>query len=88
MKLLVAIVQDRDRENISQALVDAGFRITRIASTGGFLRRGNTTMMIGLDDERVDEAIKVFQVHCSQPSEPNHKRVSLFILKIDCFEQI
>ena len=55
MKLVIAIVQDKDSNRLSNALVREGFRATKLASTGGFLRAGNTTFMIGIEDERVHE---------------------------------
>ena len=47
MKLIIAIVQDKDSNRLSGELVKANFRATKLASTGGFLRAGNTTFMIG-----------------------------------------
>ncbi len=87
MKMIVAIVQDEDSENISNALITNNFRVTRIASTGGFFRRGSTTLMIGLNDDRVDPAIQVIRDNCSPPIEPGLKRVSLFVLNVAHFEQ-
>ena len=48
MKLVVAIVQDQDVYNLNADLTEAGFRITKLASTGGFLKTGNSTLLIGL----------------------------------------
>ena len=53
MKLLIAIVNKRDIRHLSDALIDNDFRFTEIGSTGGFLRAGNVTLLIGVDDERV-----------------------------------
>ena len=53
MKLVVAIVQDYDADRVLRAVTDAGLRATRIASLGGFLRTGNTTVLLGVPDERV-----------------------------------
>jgi uncharacterized protein YaaQ len=64
MKLVVAIVQDKDSNRLSNALVKEGFRATKLASTGGFLRAGNTTFMIGTEDERVQEALEVIKSNC------------------------
>jgi uncharacterized protein YaaQ len=64
MKLVVAIVQDKDSNRLSNALVKEGFRATKLASTGGFLRAGNTTFMIGTEDERVQEALEVIKANC------------------------
>ncbi|MFD2611572.1 cyclic-di-AMP receptor [Paenibacillus gansuensis] len=64
MKLVVAVVQDKDSNRLSNALVKEGFRATKLASTGGFLRAGNTTFMIGTEDERVTEVLQVIKANC------------------------
>ncbi|NEW09617.1 hypothetical protein GK047_27190 [Paenibacillus sp. SYP-B3998] len=64
MKLVVAVVQDKDSNRLSNALIKEGFRATKLASTGGFLRAGNTTFMIGTEDERVQEALQVIRANC------------------------
>ena len=53
-KLIIAVVQNEDADGVVDALLDQDFRATRLASTGGFLRRGNTTLMIGADEDQVD----------------------------------
>ncbi len=53
MKLRIIIVWDIDAENIIQAFVENDFRITRISSTGGFLRHGNVTLMTGVEEDKV-----------------------------------
>lgn len=88
MKMIVAIISDSDNEPVSQALIKAGLRVTRIASTGGFLRRGSSTLMIGLEDDRVDEAIQLFRQHTTQSDEPGTKRATLFVLDVDHFSQV
>ncbi|MEG2015549.1 MAG: cyclic-di-AMP receptor, partial [Oscillospiraceae bacterium] len=55
MKLLIAIVNKDDTNKVSDGLMDAGFIITKLATTGGFLRSGNTTMIMGVSDEKLDE---------------------------------
>ena len=64
MKLVVAIVQDKDSNRLSNALVNEGFHATKLASTGGFLRAGNTTFMIGIEDERVSDVLQVIRNNC------------------------
>lgn len=68
MKLIVTIVHDRDRHKLSDHLVQDGFRFTQLASTGGFLREGNTTFLIGVEDDQVDAALKVVN-DCSKTRE-------------------
>jgi uncharacterized protein YaaQ len=64
MKLIVAIVQDQDSPSLVQDLTDKNFRVTKLASTGGFLKAGNTTLLIGVDEDHVEEAIKVIEDNC------------------------
>jgi len=64
MQLVYAIVQDKDVARLSERLVKKGIRATKLASTGGFLRSGNTTFMIGVDDERVDEVLDLIKQSC------------------------
>lgn len=85
MKLIIAILRDIDNEPVSHALTSAGFRVTVIASTGGFLRRGSTTLLIGLDDERLDSALEVIRKNCAPPAEPDQKRATIFVIKVDQF---
>lgn len=59
MKLILAIVSNDDASSVSSALTKGNFSVTRLATTGGFLRAGNTTMIVGTDDTRVDECIEI-----------------------------
>ncbi len=61
MKMIMAIVQADDVVAITDALVTAGYRVTRIATTGGWLRRENTTLLLGVDDKQVNHALRVLQ---------------------------
>ncbi|MDY0323746.1 MAG: cyclic-di-AMP receptor [Candidatus Carbobacillus sp.] len=64
MKMVVAVVQDQDSQKLSNALIRENFRATKLASTGGFLRAGNTTFLIGVDDQDVDRVLKIIQESC------------------------
>lgn len=66
MKLLFAIVQNDDQKTLTNALVEASISVTRIASTGGFLRGGNTTLMIGVEEGRMDETLAVIKEYSSR----------------------
>ena len=59
MKLILAIVSNDDSSAVSAALTKGGFSVTRLATTGGFLRAGNTTIIGGCEDEKVDKAIEL-----------------------------
>lgn len=64
MKLVVAVVQDKDQHKLLQGLVDEGFRATKLASTGGFLREGNTTLLTGVEDDQVERVIGIIRHNC------------------------
>jgi uncharacterized protein YaaQ len=88
MKLIVAILRDEDCEKISHALVTADFRVTQIASTGGFLRRGSTTLMIGVENDKVDQAIEIIKNNSSPPQVSGQRKATLFVLNVIDFEQV
>ncbi len=56
MKLIVFVTDDAYADVSVDTLVGKGFRVTRLATTGGFLRRGNTTLLVGVEDQQVDQA--------------------------------
>lgn len=64
MQLIFAVVQDKDVVRLLERLMKAGIRATKLNSTGGFLRAGNTTLMIGIDNARVDETLSVIKQSC------------------------
>lgn len=64
MKLIMAVIQDNDAGRLMEALSRKKFGLTRLASTGGFLRSGNTTLMIGVEDERVEELLSIIEKAC------------------------
>lgn len=76
MKLILAIVQDQDADRTVKALNEAGYRVTRVASTGGFFRVGNTTLLSGVDDTQVEGVIEILKTTCERrtrliPAGPN-----------------
>lgn len=58
MKMITAIINKRDADCVCDALTQENFMFTKMATTGGFLRSGNTTLLIGTDDERVKKPLK------------------------------
>lgn len=64
MKLILAVVQDQDSNRLLNKLVEHRFQATKLASTGGFLKSGNTTFMIGTEDSRVDKALQIIKENC------------------------
>ena len=69
MKLVTAIVNKEDSKAVCNELIKAKFYVTRLATTGGFLMAGNMTLMIGTEDERVDECIACISKCCKQRTE-------------------
>lgn len=61
MKLIIAILQDEDAVEVIAHLNDAEIQVTRLATKGGFLRSGNTTLMTGVQDDMVDTALKIIE---------------------------
>lgn len=64
MKMIIAVVQDKDSHRLLNQLVDHNFRATKLATTGGFLKSGNTTFMIGTEDIRVDKCLQIIKENC------------------------
>ena len=69
MKLILAIVNNDDSGAVSSALTRGGFSVTKLATTGGFLMAGNTTLLMGVEDSRVDECLEVLRACCHQRTE-------------------
>ena len=63
MKLIFAIVNRDDAGAVTQSLSRRGFSSTKLATTGGFLLASNVTLMIGVDEEKVEEAIDIVKEH-------------------------
>ncbi|KPG69529.1 MULTISPECIES: cyclic-di-AMP receptor [unclassified Enterococcus] len=64
MKLIMAIVQDKDSNRLANEFIDANIRATKLSSTGGFLKAGNSTFIIGLEDDRVQDALELIKKTC------------------------
>jgi uncharacterized protein YaaQ len=88
MKLVVAIVKDSDAMDVSDALVETDFRMTRIASTGGFLRRGYVTLLIGLEEQQLDLLYATIQAACRTPDDPAEHKATIFVLPAEDFVQL
>jgi uncharacterized protein YaaQ len=87
MKMIIVIVKDSDAEQVTQALTANDFRVTRIASTGGFLRSGVVTLLIGVSDERVEAGIQVIRDQLGDPPS-KESRATLFVVPVQRFEQV
>ena len=88
MNMMLVILNDQDAEAVLRELVEQDFRATRVASTGAFLRRGNTTLLIGLEQDKVDEVLEIIRAQSAEPEEPGQRRATVFVLPVSQFEQI
>jgi uncharacterized protein YaaQ len=75
VKLLHIIIRDDDADRVADALVADGFYITRLASTGGFLRMGNTVFISGIEDDQLDKMLKVIQAYTEVHVQPPTSRL-------------
>jgi uncharacterized protein YaaQ len=87
MKMVILIVKNQDADEITQALTSEKYRITRVASTGGFLRSGVVTFLIGMRDERVERALEIIR-KTLPPLASGEKRATLFVVPVERFEQV
>ena len=69
MKLVLAIVSNDDSSIVSSALNKEDFQVTRLATTGGFLRAGNTTLIVGVEDDKVDACLEIIGRECKKRTE-------------------
>ena len=94
MKLIIAIIQDDYTNKVIKSLMENKHRITKLASTGGFLKSGNTTLLIGVEDEKVDDVVELIKDECtSKKVKTGSKEVTvgganLFIMDIDDYKKI
>jgi uncharacterized protein YaaQ len=87
MKMIIAILRDVDSDPVTRTLTARKFRITRISSTGGLLRRGISTLLVGVEDEKVDAAIQIMKETCC-PAPEGEKRATIFVVPVERFEQV
>ena len=69
MKLIIAVVNNDDASNLNIALMKEGLQVTKLATTGGFLRAGNTTLMIGCEDEAESKVKELIALNCKMRKE-------------------
>lgn len=61
MKMIFAVVNNDDGAIVNAQLIKAGFQVTKMASTGGFLKKGNTTFIVGTEDEKSEEVVDIIR---------------------------
>lgn len=69
MKLVIAIVQDEDVDALTEALIGANHRFTKVSTTGSFLRTGNTSLLIGVEDEAVESVLSILKRTCRRRTQ-------------------
>lgn len=69
MKLVIGIVSNDDASSVLSQLNSSRFTATRLSTSGGFLRTGNVTLLVGTEDEKVPEVIEIFRTYCSKRSQ-------------------
>ena len=69
MKLIVAIVHNEDAGALVNALLEQDHRATRLQSSGGFLKQSNATVIVGVEEDRVDEVIGIIRENCTSRTQ-------------------
>lgn len=69
MKLLIAIINSDDSYSVTNEIAKAGFYSTKLSTSGGFLKTGNMTLLMGVEDDRVDELLEILRQNCSKREE-------------------
>jgi uncharacterized protein YaaQ len=87
MKLILAIVSADAVDPVSNALLEQKYAVTHISSMGGFLRRGNSTLVIGVDESRVQDALAVIRNVCGPLSKSDAHAATIFVLNAAQFVQ-
>jgi uncharacterized protein YaaQ len=93
VKLIWAVVQNEDAGNALRAMLAKGYRTTRINTVGGLLKRGNVTLLAGVEPEQVDDVIATLREHCrarqaSQDAPAPRARAVVFVLDSPGFLQV
>lgn len=94
MKLAIAIIQDEYSPKVMKTLLAEKVRTTKLSSTGGFLKSGNTTLLIGVEDDKVDYVIELIKNQCMSKkvkageSEITVGGANIFIMDIDQYSKI
>ena len=88
MKLMIVILNNKDADAIIRELIDAEYRVTLVASTGGFLRKGNTTLFIGTEGDKIDKALEIIKLTSVEPLQPGQRRATVFVLDVDRYTQL
>lgn len=86
MKMIIAIINNAKSDDVSQALLNANYRVTRLATTGSFLRDGATTLMIGAKSALVEDALEI--IRSQIPPDDEKKQATLYVLNVKNFNRV
>ena len=78
MKLVIAIVQDEDAGRLVSSMMKEGYGVTKLATTGGFLRAGNTTLLTGVEDEKLEHCLEIIERLCKSRKQLINSNISAF----------
>jgi uncharacterized protein YaaQ len=87
MKMIILILKDHDADEVTQTLTSEQYRVTRVASTGGFMRSGIVTLLLGVKDERVETCLELIRAKLPALLS-GEKRATLFVVPVERFEQV
>lgn len=94
-KLIISVIQNEVADAVVDALLEADFRATRLASTGGFLRRGNTTLLVGADEDQVERVLELVRTSArsgAAPADAGDSSVSaaatVFVLDLEEYQRL
>jgi len=90
MKMILAIMPTSLSEQASKALLESAYRVTKLASTAGFFAGGTTTLMVGVDDDKVESGLVLIrdQIPASEETNPTHARVTIYVLNVKDFDRV
>jgi uncharacterized protein YaaQ len=88
MKLMIVILAQENAAPAVDRLVASGFRLTRVPSTGGFLRQANVTLLMGIEEDRIEQALEILRQVSADPASPGLRRATVLIVPVERFEQV
>lgn len=90
MKMILAIMPTDLSDQVSKILLDSQYRVTKFASTAGFFAGGTTTLMVGLDAEKVESGLALIREHipASEEISSAHARVTIYVLNVIDFDRV
>jgi uncharacterized protein YaaQ len=82
MKMIIAIIDDEKQQEVSQALINAEFRVTQLATTSGLLRGGETSLMIGVADDQVEHALQIIRDKTPPLPDNDTNQATIYVLNV------